>query len=243
MAELKKIGQYTITDADVNAFVQALPREQQMYAQVPEFRAQILERLEEITLFSLYGAEQKLDESEEYKEIMSRIKRDTLGQMTLQVMMKDVTVTPEEAKEFFEANKSRFVRPAKANASHILVDSEELAQEILGKLEAGAVTFEDAAKEYSTCPSGKEGGNLGDFEPGQMVAEFNDAVFTGELGKILGPVKTQFGYHLILINSRVESCNPEYDDVKAQVEKQVLSKKQQELYVSKLAELKAKYEA
>ncbi|MCA9422759.1 MAG: peptidylprolyl isomerase, partial [Nitrospira sp.] len=58
------------------------------------------------------------------------------------------------------------------------------------------------AKEHSTCPSGKQGGDLGEFGPGQMVKEFDEVVFSGELGKVHGPVKTQFGYHLLEITSR-----------------------------------------
>ena len=62
--------------------------------------------------------------------------------------------------------------------------------------------FAEAAKINSSCPSGGNGGDLGSFSPGQMVKEFNDVVFTGELNKVHGPVQTQFGYHLIEITSR-----------------------------------------
>jgi peptidyl-prolyl cis-trans isomerase C len=63
--------------------------------------------------------------------------------------------------------------------------------------------LQELASEHSTCPSGKNGGSLGEFSPGQMVKEFNDVVFTtGKVGQVEGPVKTQFGYHLILITRR-----------------------------------------
>ncbi|MDA3902819.1 MAG: peptidylprolyl isomerase [Desulfuromusa sp.] len=64
--------------------------------------------------------------------------------------------------------------------------------------------FEKVAMEHSTCPSGQQGGALGEFSPGQMVKEFDEVVFSGDVGKVLGPVKTQFGYHLIEITSRTE---------------------------------------
>lgn len=92
---------------------------------------------------------------------------------------------------------------AQASARHILVSSEEICQELKVEIEGGA-DFADVAKEHSQCPSGKEGGNLGVFGPGQMVKEFDDVVFSGEVGTIHGPVKTQFGYHLIDITTRTE---------------------------------------
>ncbi len=92
---------------------------------------------------------------------------------------------------------------AKATASHILVETQEKCEEIKKEIEAGA-DFAELAKEHSQCPSGQQGGTLGEFSPGQMVKEFDDIVFTEELGKIHGPIQTQFGFHLIDITNRTE---------------------------------------
>ncbi|MDD5258758.1 MAG: peptidylprolyl isomerase [bacterium] len=91
----------------------------------------------------------------------------------------------------------------KAAARHILVKTKEQCEELKSKIIAGA-DFAEVAKQFSTCPSGKQGGDLGEFTPGQMVKEFDTVVFSGEIKKVLGPVKTQFGYHLIEITSRTE---------------------------------------
>ena len=91
---------------------------------------------------------------------------------------------------------------AKASARHILVATEEKCEELKSQIEAGATDFVACAKKFSQCPSGKQGGDLGSFGPGQMVKEFDEVVFSGEVGKVLGPVKTQFGYHLIEITKR-----------------------------------------
>ena len=91
----------------------------------------------------------------------------------------------------------------KASARHILVASEETCKELKAKIEAGA-DFATVAKEHSQCPSGKEGGSLGEFSPGMMVPEFDKVVFTAEVSKVHGPIKTDFGYHLIEITSRTE---------------------------------------
>jgi peptidyl-prolyl cis-trans isomerase C len=90
---------------------------------------------------------------------------------------------------------------ARARARHILVRSKETCDKLKADIEAGA-DFAKIAKEHSLCPSGKSGGDLGEFGRGQMVREFDEVVFTGEIGKVHGPVKTQFGYHLIEITSR-----------------------------------------
>jgi peptidyl-prolyl cis-trans isomerase C len=90
---------------------------------------------------------------------------------------------------------------ARASARHILVSTEEACLELKSKIEAGT-DFADAAREHSSCPSGKQGGELGEFGPGQMVPEFDRVVFQEEVGKVHGPVKTQFGYHLVEITRR-----------------------------------------
>ena len=94
-------------------------------------------------------------------------------------------------------------RRRSATARHILVETEEHCINLKKEIEEG-LDFAEAAKINSSCPSGSNGGDLGSFSPGQMVKEFNDVVFTGELNKIHGPVQTQFGYHLIEITSREE---------------------------------------
>jgi len=92
---------------------------------------------------------------------------------------------------------------AKASARHILVDSEEACKDLKSKIEAGA-DFAKIAAEHSKCPSGKQGGALGEFCPGQMVPEFDKVVFSAECRKVHGPIKTDFGYHLIEITDRTE---------------------------------------
>jgi len=89
----------------------------------------------------------------------------------------------------------------RASARHILVKTEQACNDLKKQIEGGA-DFADVARKHSTCPSGREGGDLGSFTPGQMVREFDEVVFSAEIGKVHGPVKTQFGYHLIEITER-----------------------------------------
>ncbi len=92
---------------------------------------------------------------------------------------------------------------ARAAARHILVSSEEKCKELKEQIESGT-DFAEVAKAHSTCPSGRSGGDLGEFGRGQMVKEFDEVVFNGDLNVVHGPVKTQFGYHLLEVTSRVD---------------------------------------
>ncbi|MDH4139524.1 MAG: peptidylprolyl isomerase [Coriobacteriia bacterium] len=89
----------------------------------------------------------------------------------------------------------------KASARHILVNTEEECLNLKEKIESGA-DFAEIASAHSMCPSKRDGGALGEFSPGMMVREFDDVVFSGEIGVVHGPVKTRFGYHLIEITNR-----------------------------------------
>ena len=88
-----------------------------------------------------------------------------------------------------------------ATARHILVDSEEFCAQLKDQIIEGT-DFAVLAQEHSSCPSGQKGGDLGSFGPGQMVREFDTVVFTAAINDVQGPVKTQFGYHLIEVTSR-----------------------------------------
>lgn len=90
---------------------------------------------------------------------------------------------------------------AQASARHILVDSESRCNELKQAIENGA-DFAQVAKENSSCPSSRDGGALGSFGRGEMVREFDEVVFSAPIGVVQGPVKTQFGYHLVEVTSR-----------------------------------------
>ncbi len=90
-----------------------------------------------------------------------------------------------------------------ASARHILVATEDKCLELKKRIAEGE-DFGAVAAEHSSCPSGKQGGGLGSFGPGQMVPEFDAAVFGGEVGEVQGPVKTQFGYHLLEVTERAD---------------------------------------
>ena len=91
----------------------------------------------------------------------------------------------------------------RASARHILVETEEACIRLKDEIENGR-DFAEVAREHSQCPSSREGGALGEFGPGQMVKEFDEVVFSAPIGEVQGPVKTQFGYHLVEVTHRVD---------------------------------------
>jgi peptidyl-prolyl cis-trans isomerase C len=124
-----------------------------------------------------------------------------------------VSAQPSALKmcDFFDDFMKQFSSPSRskqANASHILVkggpEAQKQLQDLKTRIDNDPIKFSDAAAEYSDCPSGRDkGGNLGDFSPGQMVKEFDRVVFSDyDIGVVHGPIQTEFGYHLILINER-----------------------------------------
>ena len=191
---LATVGEKEITNLDVENALKSLDPYQAMHFQTEEGKKQLLEDLVNQELFYMQAKEDQLHNDEDFKAEMKKIEENMLKQYAMNKVLTSVTLTEEEKEAFFEANKARFIKPDTASAKHILVDTEENANDILNKINAGEVTFEAAATEHSSCPSKDAGGDLGTFERGQMVPEFDEAVFTMDKGSITGPVKTQFGY-------------------------------------------------
>ncbi|TWI55896.1 peptidylprolyl isomerase [Halalkalibacter nanhaiisediminis] len=130
-----------------------------------------------------------------------------------------VEVTEEEKKSYYEENKEQFGE--QVEASHILVEDETTANEILEKIKAGE-DFAELAKEHSIdTGSATKGGSLGFFSKGQMVPEFEEAAFNLEVGKVSDPVKSQHGFHIIKVTDRKET----YEDFKADIEEQLIQQK------------------
>ena len=238
---LAKVGQKEITNLDVQGAIQGLDPFQAQQFQTEEGQKYVLEDLINQELLYMYAKDNKIDQDEEFRTEMKRVEENVLKQYVINKILTSVKLTEEEKRAFFEAQKQSFAKPETASAKHILVDNEEKANDILGKINAGDISFEDAAKEHSTCPSKDAGGDLGTFGRGQMVPEFEDAVFNMNNGEVAGPVKTQFGYHLIKLENRNASAIPEYDEVAEEVGKTLLFQKQGEVYQQKLNEVKEKF--
>lgn len=237
---LAKVNGRDIRESDIQAAISKFPRDKQSYLSTPQGRNQLVEQLISFELFYNYGKDSGLDQSEEFIERLEILKRETLTQVAIEKVISEATVTDKEVEDYYNANKDMFRAGETVVASHILVDSEELATEVIEKIKGG-LSFKDAAAEYSSCPSSAQGGNLGQFGRGQMVPEFEESAFSLELGVLSEPVKTQFGYHLIIVDSKQEAEVAEFDKVKSMIKTQLLQERQNFKYMSFTEELKKKY--
>ena len=221
---LAKVGDKVITQEDLEAAVASLDGYQRQQFDNEEGRKRILADMINQELFYLDALENKMDQDEIFVNEMELVKANMLKQYAINACLAAIEITDDEKLAYYEEHKDEFKEDESASAKHILVDNEELA-----------------AVEYSTCPSKSSGGSLGTFGRGQMVPEFEEAVFTLPVGKVSSPVKTQFGYHLILVDDRKEARQLEYEDCKSDVEQSLAFKKQNEAFLAKLTDLTEKY--
>jgi len=237
---LAVVGTTTITETDVAEAIAALgPRGASFNS--PEGRARILEQLIEQALFLTDARKNMLEYDPAFKQQLARMKDDLLVQFAISKAIERASVTEAEIKTFFEENPEQFAGQPKVAASHILVDDEEKAKQLLKSIQDGEITFEAAAKENSSCPSGQNGGNLGEFGRGQMVPEFEDACFSMEIGELRGPVKTQFGYHLIRLDAKTEAQPMKLAEVHDAIQEHLLNEKRRKAYQSKVNQMKIMY--
>ena len=238
---LAKVGALTVSEREVEEFLAELGQRGQGYNN-PEGRKAILEQIIASKLLLLDARHNLLETEAEFKAELAKLRENLLINYAGNKVISAVKVSDEDVKKYYEDNLDQFKQGETVNADHILVDSEEKALELLAKIESGEVSFGDVAKEHSSCPSGQRGGNLGEFGRGQMVPEFDKAVFELEVGEVTKtPVKTQFGYHLIKLNSKSDATVMPFEQIAPQLSEMVLNEKRREAYDRKINQLKILY--
>ena len=194
-----------ITETDLEFTISRFPQQNQQYFRSEQGRAQLLDQIVSYELVYNFAKDSKLEEEETFKNQLEAVKKDLLIQAGITKSFENAKVTESEIEEFYNKNKAMFQTEETVSAKHILVDSEEEAKNIAEEIKSDKITFEDAAKKYSKCPSKEQGGNLGAFERGRMVPEFEKAAFDLDINTVSEPVKTQFGYHIIKVEEKNES--------------------------------------
>ncbi len=166
------------------------------------------------------------------EKLRSDIGSDIKIRKLLEARTQNIAVaSDEQISAYYEANREEFTLPESVHALHILVRAEgdeaaktEARAKIEGlreQLVAGTLTFEEAAKAHSDCPSGQRGGDLGVFMRGQMVPEFEAAAFSQEMDTIGPVVETPFGFHVLMVVEKTEAGERSLDDVKADISEQL----------------------
>ncbi|WP_318616196.1 peptidylprolyl isomerase [Sporosarcina sp. YIM B06819] len=153
-----------------------------------------------------------------------------------------IEITDEDIKAYFDENKETLSTEDQVEASHILVKDEATAKEVAKKLADGE-DFVALAKEYSMdTANASKGGELGYFGRGKMVAEFEEAAFSMEIGAVSEPVKTEHGYHIIHVTDKKAAKEAVYEDSKEDIKKLLIEEQMQTEYVNWLDEVKADYD-
>ena len=237
---LAVVGGKAITEADVQRTLMNLGQRAQQY-NTPQGKQAILDQLINKELIFMDAKKNLPEMDAEYKTELEKLKKELLSNFYVEKFLRDVKVKDEDIMKYFEEHAAEFVSQETVAASHILVETEEKAKDVLAKIESGEMSFEDAAKAFSTCPSSQRGGDLGEFGKGQMVPEFDKACFEMEVGELRGPVQTQFGFHLIRLDKKNEAKPVTFEDVKDELSQHLLAEAQQKAYQSKMNQLRILY--
>ena len=204
----------------------ALPAEQQKL-----IKNKILQAITKLRAVVQEAKKLKIEESESYRSKLKDFEQQLMYSTLLENHLNNI-VTEPKLKEYYNKNKKQFIE-SKAKASHILVSTKKEAQEVIQKLIAGS-DFKELAKEFSIGPSSQDGGNLGWFTRDTMVSEFSDAVFKLKNGQFTKtPVQTQFGWHVIQLDEKVEDTPSLFEDVKDQI-KEVIMQEEVENYLDNI---------
>lgn len=230
-----------ITKESLSAIIEKYPPNQKMYFETEEGMKQLLEQKIAFMLLKDKGFEMGIDKREEYIAQMDLIVEQLMTKFVMDDIFAGIEVSDEEAIEFYNAHKEGFADKESVSAKHILVNTEEEANKIKNEIAENGLSFEDAAKKYSSCPSNTAGGDLGKFGRGMMVKEFENAAFELPLNEVSDAVKTQFGYHLIKVYEKTEARTKAFEAVKDEVIKNVKTAKYEAKYKEVMEELKSKH--
>lgn len=238
---LATVNGVEITEDVLNKTIEKFPADKKAYFETEFGKKQMLDQMINVELINAYGADNNIEADEFYRSQMEQAEKDIRFNATMNRIMADVSVDDAEVKAKYDEDPTAFSGPETISARHILIDSRESADEIKNLLDKKAISFEDAAKEYSTCPSKDMGGDLGNFGRGMMVPEFENAAFASELNDITGPVETQFGYHIIQVYEKSSATKPNFEAVKDSIRTNLLQEKQLEKYTEVINTLRKKY--
>lgn len=234
---LAEVGNKKITQDEVMRFISAMQGGQQFMT--PQGINQITEELINQELLYIDALEKGLDKNQEFIEELEFNKTNMLKNYAMHVLFKDIQVSDEEIKEYYENNKEVIKVPEMYRASHILVKNKEEAEKIYNKIIDGE-KFEHMANEYSIDNHSHNGGDLGEFPKGTMVKEFEEVLEKLNEGEISEPVKTQFGYHIIKMDHKHKSFLPELDKINDRIRETLIMIRRQEKYLREVEKIKDK---
>jgi len=232
---LAKVGNQTITEADLAAVSASMMEQLGGGNLTPETRKEILEHLVNIFAVAAQAEQEGMDKDPTVKKLLDFSRKDLLAHLYRSKLARSLPdPTEAEAKAFYDKNRAQYSILGSAHLHHILVKEEKEAKDVLKRLQKGE-RFADVAAQVSLCDSKLKGGDLEWKPKGTHVKEIDDVTYSMEIGQLAGPVKTKFGYHVLYLQDRVPSQEVPFEQVKLDILRQLKFQKQQEQY-EKLAE-------
>ena len=226
-------GDVKITAAQFDQLVESLPEQYRAMARTTG-RKQFGDNIVQILVLAQEGQRRKINETIEYKTLAAFQQSNVLAALAVEAMRKDVKVNEADLRKYYDQHKPEYEQ---AHGAHILIrfqgsqvplrpgqkeltEAEALAkaQDLRAKIVAGADFADVARRESDDIGSGNNGGDLGTFKHGQMVAAFEDAAFKLKPGELSEPIKTQFGYHLIKVQTHDSKS---FEDARTEIEAKV----------------------
>jgi len=235
-----KVGNIEITENDIMNIMRTIPQNQMAQFATEDGKKSLINEIVARELLYLDAKDNNFEEEDGFKKMLENAKHSLIQQYAVEKLISDIKITEEDTKEFYEKNPQNFGTEEEVRARHILVQDEETARKVTEEIKVGK-SFEDAAKEYSSCPSKEKGGDLGPFTKGKMVPEFDEVAFKLEVGELSHIVKTQFGYHLIEVIEKKEATVKSFEEVKNQIIQFLTGQKQNKKYVEHTNKLKETY--
>ncbi len=157
-------------------------------------------------------------------------------------LVKDLTISEEEIKQYYQENKKDFLVPERVKVSQILVKSSDLAVKLKEKLQrASEEEFRQAARDYSQAPDAYKGGLMGVFKPGELPYDMEKVIFSLEEGKISAIFQSAYGFHLFRLDKRYPPTLLELDEARARIRNLLREKKVKSIVAKEIEELKATY--
>lgn len=242
---LAKVADREIRQKDIDQVIRMMGPQGAMMYDNPQGRRAVLDELVSMHLFALKGAEEKLDQTPEFKAALETFRNQSLARAAIDASLKDVTASDEDAKKFYDEHPDQFTQPERVHVRHILISDDVTSADAIAKIQAdlrAGASFDEVAKSCSLCPSAAQGGDLGEVSKGQMVPEFETAAFAlKNPGDLSEPIKTQFGWHIIRLEDRTPSSLEPLDTVKPQLLQYLTNEKRNEAFKNAVEGLKKTY--
>ena len=233
---LARFGGSKITGPEFKEKMQNLPKEIKNVARYHQ--KDFLEEMVNERYLYQEAMRRNIQNEPEVKQLLEAARRKiVIAKLIQEEIDKKISLGPDDATNFYESHKEEFMTPLLLRAAHILVKTEAESNEIKSQLDAGA-DFEQLARAKSLDTTGIRGGDLGFFQKGQMIPEFEEAAFKMKKGEVSGVIKTPFGYHIIKLTDRAEPAQRDFRQVKNLVEKQLLNDKRSKLFNEFMKKLK-----